>query len=273
MHFRTFAVAGLAVAASLVSPGPAFGAAGPQPRDYVGKRVSVDIDQLLVYTDPATSYVGSLRRGASFTVIRLSPTRVYAYGFAYGNLNRRGWVETSGLTVGAEFQVRQVLTATTELRGTVAFTTPPGWAATNRSASHSSATFDVGGPGGCSLALSVSMRGVATKDSLGDQVRQAVGDASLGNGARSAGVWGTAGPLLGGGEGDPPYSGLYGIAPIRVRANRFGQIRILGSLQGCKTGSSDAATFLRRGGPVVKAVNRLLVDATPNVRVVTVRRR
>ncbi len=270
MHFRTVAVAASTSVAFLASSGPALGASIPQPSDYVGKRLSVDVKQLPYYTDVAKSYDGSLLRGASFEVIKLSPTGTYAYGFAYGTLNRLGWVKTAGLTKSATFQVREGLTATTELRGTVEFTTPPGWAATNRSASHSSATFDVAGPAGCSLAVSVSMRGVATKDSLAAQVRRAVGAAPLGRGTRRAGLWGTAGPLLGGGEGQPPVSGIYGIAPIRVQARRFGQVRILGSLRGCTTSTPGATAFLSRDGPIANAVNKLLVDATPNVRVVVV---
>jgi hypothetical protein len=63
----------------------------------VGERVPVRVDQLLLYEDPARSYVGSLLKGQTFKVRRLSPSGKYAYGFAYGGANKTGWVLTSGL--------------------------------------------------------------------------------------------------------------------------------------------------------------------------------
>jgi hypothetical protein len=63
----------------------------------VGQRKRVQIKQLLLYENPAGSYVGSLKAGDSFKVIRLSPTKAYAYGFAYGHSNRHAWVRTSRL--------------------------------------------------------------------------------------------------------------------------------------------------------------------------------
>jgi hypothetical protein len=46
----------------------------------VGKRVPVRVDQLLLYENPARSYVGSLVKGQTFKVRRLSPSGKYAYG-------------------------------------------------------------------------------------------------------------------------------------------------------------------------------------------------
>ncbi|MDQ3093063.1 MAG: hypothetical protein M3R46_15690 [Actinomycetota bacterium] len=59
----------------------------------VGERVPLRVDQLLLYEDPARSYVGSLLKGQTFKVRRLSPSGKYAYGGA----NKTGWVLTSGL--------------------------------------------------------------------------------------------------------------------------------------------------------------------------------
>lgn len=96
MKLRCSAVMALGFGAFLASSAPAS-AAGPNAADYVGKRLVVGVQQLLFYEDPSKSYIGSLQRGASFRVSRLSATGTYAFGFAYGSLNRAGWVTTSGL--------------------------------------------------------------------------------------------------------------------------------------------------------------------------------
>lgn len=95
MFPKTSAIAALTASAFLVS-GTAI-AAAPKPDDFVGKRLTVDVEQLLYYKNPSKSYNGSLQRGESFKVSRFSPSGVYAYGFAYGRVNKVGWVRTSGL--------------------------------------------------------------------------------------------------------------------------------------------------------------------------------
>lgn len=65
--------------------------------DLAGKRIRVDADQLLIYADPNKSFIGSLQKGESFKIRRLSPSGKYAYGFAYGDANKLGWVLTRGL--------------------------------------------------------------------------------------------------------------------------------------------------------------------------------
>lgn len=62
-----------------------------------GQRVTVTRAQLLLYRDPAKSYIGSLQRGQSFKVRRVSPSGRYAYGFAYGKYNKAAWVRTDQL--------------------------------------------------------------------------------------------------------------------------------------------------------------------------------
>ncbi len=69
--------------------------------DLIGRRTTVGVTQLLTYDDPAKSYTGSLQTGQSFTVIKLSPTKTYAYGFAYGKSNEHAWVRTSKLLASA----------------------------------------------------------------------------------------------------------------------------------------------------------------------------
>lgn len=67
----------------------------------IGQRKHVQIKQLLLYDDPAKSYINSLQTGQSFTVTKLSPTKTYAYGFAYGKINKHAWVRTSKLLASA----------------------------------------------------------------------------------------------------------------------------------------------------------------------------
>lgn len=66
-------------------------------KGLVGSRVGIDRDQVLVYKDPSKSYIGSLNDHETFSVMRLSPSGKYAYGFAYGHVNKHGWVRTDGL--------------------------------------------------------------------------------------------------------------------------------------------------------------------------------
>lgn len=66
--------------------------------ELVGRRIQVGRKRLRAYHRPSEGRVGSLRRGQSFKVRRLSPSGKYAYGFAFGRLNRTAWVRTSRLT-------------------------------------------------------------------------------------------------------------------------------------------------------------------------------
>lgn len=76
--------------------------AGPSDsRSLVGKRATVRDAQLLFYRSLNDSYAGSLTHGESFKVRKLSPSGTYAYGFAYGRLDRLGWVKASGLKPGS----------------------------------------------------------------------------------------------------------------------------------------------------------------------------
>ena len=89
MPFKPGALSALLLGTFLISSGQAL-AAAPDAADYVGKRLKVDVQQLLYYEDPAKSYIASLQRGQSFEVRRISPSGTYAYGFAYGRVNRVG---------------------------------------------------------------------------------------------------------------------------------------------------------------------------------------
>lgn len=54
-------------------------------------------EQLNVFKDPARLYLGAVSAGETFGVRRYSASGKYAYGFAYGNANKVGWVLADGL--------------------------------------------------------------------------------------------------------------------------------------------------------------------------------
>jgi hypothetical protein len=56
--------------------------------------------KLNVYEEPAKGYEGVLFKGESFKVTKLSKSGKYAYGMAYGHVNKKGWVTASSLSKG-----------------------------------------------------------------------------------------------------------------------------------------------------------------------------
>ncbi|WP_198676271.1 hypothetical protein [Kribbella monticola] len=74
-------VAGLAIA-----PTQADAANGT-----VGVRETVCAQDLQLRTDPGGARSGTLHYGQTFLVERVIPG--WAYGFAYGDINHRGWVQ------------------------------------------------------------------------------------------------------------------------------------------------------------------------------------
>ncbi len=95
---RTLVARGLRTEAGTHAPScSSSNAATSSGSRYIGKRLVAKPEQLLFYENPAKSYIGSLQRGQSFRVRKLSPTGRYAYGLAYGRLNKTGWVKTAGL--------------------------------------------------------------------------------------------------------------------------------------------------------------------------------
>ncbi|MFF7215963.1 hypothetical protein ACFZAU_36405 [Streptomyces sp. NPDC008238] len=79
------AVAAL-TAAVLATAAPARAADGT-----VGRRETVCAQDLYVRTAPLGAWTGTLYKGQTFTVE--SKQGAWAYGFAYGDINRRGWVQ------------------------------------------------------------------------------------------------------------------------------------------------------------------------------------
>ncbi|MDC0714818.1 hypothetical protein POL68_40595 [Stigmatella sp. ncwal1] len=79
-------VAALPAIASVTPSAPGLMANGT-----IGKRETVCANDLYVRTDPGTgAWMGTLFKGQTFLVERRSGGSVY--GFAYGDINRRGWV-------------------------------------------------------------------------------------------------------------------------------------------------------------------------------------
>ena len=84
--FRAALGVGLIGAALFTGTAPALAANGKP-----GVRETVCADSLYVRTDPQGAWLGTLHRRETFAVERASGG--WAYGFAYGNVNRRGWVQ------------------------------------------------------------------------------------------------------------------------------------------------------------------------------------
>ncbi len=83
------ATAALAVSAAAPAAGLAK-ATGP------GKH-EVSVEDVYVTKKPGKGFTGTLFEGQTFKVKRLSPSGRYAYGMAYGHVNRHGWVLAAAL--------------------------------------------------------------------------------------------------------------------------------------------------------------------------------
>lgn len=86
---RTLAAAAttaLAVSAFAATATPAQAADGT-----VGVRETVCADSLYVRTSPGGAWMGTLYRGQTFLVEQDDGS--WEYGFAYGDINRHGWVQ------------------------------------------------------------------------------------------------------------------------------------------------------------------------------------
>lgn len=83
-RLTTLALAVTALTA--VATGPASSADGT-----VGVRETVCAQDLFVRTAPLGAWMGTLHRGQTFLVEQDNGD--WVYGFAYGDINRRGWVQ------------------------------------------------------------------------------------------------------------------------------------------------------------------------------------
>jgi hypothetical protein len=85
------AVALPAIASVSLREGESEAAMSTLANGTIGERETVCATDLYVRTDPGTgAWMGTLYKGQTFLVERRSGGSVY--GFAYGNINRRGWV-------------------------------------------------------------------------------------------------------------------------------------------------------------------------------------
>jgi hypothetical protein len=88
---RKTAQAGIAAAvlatALFAAPATAQAAYGT-----IGQREAVCADSLYVRTDPGGAWMGTLYRGETF-LVEGPRSSGYIYGFAYGHINRHGWVQ------------------------------------------------------------------------------------------------------------------------------------------------------------------------------------
>ncbi|HET8681125.1 MAG TPA: hypothetical protein VFM54_04550 [Micromonosporaceae bacterium] len=84
---RTAVAAGLVATALLATSAPAQAAYGT-----IGERETVCAQSLFVRTSPGGAWMGTLYYGQTF-LVEGPRSSGYIYGFAYGHINRRGWVQ------------------------------------------------------------------------------------------------------------------------------------------------------------------------------------
>jgi hypothetical protein len=86
MRAGALALVGLTALGVGLSAAPAQAANGT-----VGVRETVCAEDLYVRTEPLGAWMGTLYKGQTFTVEKLQGS--WVYGFAYGDINRHGWVQ------------------------------------------------------------------------------------------------------------------------------------------------------------------------------------
>jgi hypothetical protein len=60
---------------------------------WAGTRRTVCATDLYVRDAPQGIFIGTLYKGQTMEVTEYSPSGAWAYGFAYGNVNKWGWVQ------------------------------------------------------------------------------------------------------------------------------------------------------------------------------------
>jgi hypothetical protein len=79
-----------AVAISALAP-----AAGMAKATHPGKFTATK--QVYVYKEAGKIFDGTFFKGNTFKVERLSPSGKWAYGMAYGHVNRHAWIDAAAL--------------------------------------------------------------------------------------------------------------------------------------------------------------------------------
>lgn len=87
LRARSASVVAAATAGALLTFATPAGAAD----GTVGQRETVCAESLFVRTEPLGAWMGTLHNPQTFLVKRISGD--WAYGFAYGHINRHGWVQ------------------------------------------------------------------------------------------------------------------------------------------------------------------------------------
>jgi len=86
-----------ALAATMAVGGAAaLPAAGVATARRPGKH-TVIVNSAYVTREPGKIFDGTLFKGQTFKVTRLSKSGKYAYGYAYGHVNRKDWIEAKAL--------------------------------------------------------------------------------------------------------------------------------------------------------------------------------
>jgi hypothetical protein len=85
--------ASTSVAAAVLAAGAVVAVAGPAraANGTVGVRETVCAQDLYVRTEPVGAWMGTLYQGQTFLVEQVNGA--WVYGFAYGQINRHGWVQ------------------------------------------------------------------------------------------------------------------------------------------------------------------------------------
>ncbi len=99
MKIRHVLVGCVALGAAVTGAAPALAAPAAHPSSVAVAAAtrSVCAQDLYVRETAQGVVIGTLFKGDNFAVSRYSPSGAYAYGHAYGNVHKDGWVQTAGL--------------------------------------------------------------------------------------------------------------------------------------------------------------------------------
>ncbi|MDT0377372.1 hypothetical protein RM572_01110 [Streptomyces sp. DSM 42041] len=90
-RLRTRAVSVVATATATAAALLTFATPAGAADGTVGQRETVCADSLFVRTAPVGAWMGTLHNPQTFLVKRVQGD--WVYGFAYGDINRHGWVQ------------------------------------------------------------------------------------------------------------------------------------------------------------------------------------
>ena len=82
--------------AAAVSAGGIAPAAADAKATSTGKH-KVNVESTYVYKQAGKIFDGTMFKNQTFNVVRLSKTGKWAYGYAYGHVNRKAWISADAL--------------------------------------------------------------------------------------------------------------------------------------------------------------------------------